>query len=699
MIKIELPKLMLGIFILLILFVSFFNGSTSINTLDQDSDSNKESISTIDINQKRAITSDQPITITGNDQFTNYANSGNGSLNAPFIIENYYIYNTSNSNGNGVEIRNTDKFFILKNITIDGSLINGFYLDNVSNAVFEDNKAININKFDSSLNPSITNFNNGFYVTNSKNNNFINNTGENNFNSFILDSSSMNTLINCHFENNKMVGIDAIDSNDNQFVNNTIITYNNGKVEPGISLTNSKNNTLTGNIFVNNGLYVFSSTIDFANQNNVSNNIINGKNLIFLQNKFNESIKDDSGQIILVNCSYITIEKQNLTKSFAGIELLFSNNSIMQNNIITNSYTGIYLGRSYSNQILNNKLINNSEGIHSYYSNSNNYTKNNLDSNENGFFLLHSDNSKLNSNIINNSVKGEGFFIYDCDNTNLMNNVANYNSRAGFSISYSTNTNLQNNIAESNEEQGFDFLSSTSNVLLNNTAIYNNLDGFNFASSDKNTLESNNATKNNQGFNFKSSNANIMKSNFIIDNLGNGILLNGVTNSNLTQNVLFHNSNYGIYITGMSYNDFIYLNSFISNGNTTSQAYSSSNLIYWSNSTIGNFWSDYNGTDLNNDGIGEMPYYPDGIGGTNDSFPLTNDRLNFRQTNPDNAQSSSGNSSKDPSSSITTTTSSSLSSTNQGNSSSLNPSAPSFELLSIIFLLSFLTLFNRKQSK
>ena len=41
----------------------------------------------------------------------------------------------------------------------------------------------------------------------------------------------------------------------------------------------------------------------------------------------------------------------------------------------------------------------------------------------------------------------------------------------------------------------------------------------------------------------------------------------------------------------------------------------------WDNGNEGNYWSDYNGTDTNNDGVGDTPYVVDAL--NQDRFPLT----------------------------------------------------------------------------
>jgi len=41
---------------------------------------------------------------------------------------------------------------------------------------------------------------------------------------------------------------------------------------------------------------------------------------------------------------------------------------------------------------------------------------------------------------------------------------------------------------------------------------------------------------------------------------------------------------------------------------------------YWDNGNLGNFWSDYNGTDTNGDGIGDTPYVIDPL--NLDRYPL-----------------------------------------------------------------------------
>ena len=85
----------------------------------------------------------------------------------------------------------------------------------------------------------------------------------------------------------------------------------------------------------------------------------------------------------------------------------------------------------------------------------------------------------------------------------------------------------------------------------------------------------------------------------------------------------------GIYFSS-SYNNSVYANSFINN---TKQVY---DIIWvqpwypwllsvniWDNGTTGNYWSNYNGTDNDGDGIGDTPYVIDH--NNQDNYPLVNE--------------------------------------------------------------------------
>jgi parallel beta-helix repeat protein len=93
----------------------------------------------------------------------------------------------------------------------------------------------------------------------------------------------------------------------------------------------------------------------------------------------------------------------------------------------------------------------------------------------------------------------------------------------------------------------------------------------------------------------------------VYNNAGDGIFsMDFASGTTITNNTLHNNGWYGINVSGTNHNDLIYHNNLIDNGQN---AYDTSSNLWW-NITIqeGNYWSDYTGTDVNGDGIGDTPY-------------------------------------------------------------------------------------------
>ena len=105
-------------------------------------------------------------------------------------------------------------------------------------------------------------------------------------------------------------------------------------------------------------------------------------------------------------------------------------------------------------------------------------------------------------------------------------------------------------------------------------------------------------------------------SGFTIKNGKNGITINESSENIISENTFIDNE-YGIYIDNKSDNNTIFSNNFINN---VKNAYDLS-LNIWYNSSIGNYWSDYTGSDEDDNNIGDAPYNITGVG-NQDIFPL-----------------------------------------------------------------------------
>jgi parallel beta-helix repeat protein len=234
---------------------------------------------------------------------------------------------------------------------------------------------------------------------------------------------------------------------------------------------------------------------------------------------------------------------------------------------------------------------------------------------------------------------------YSSNNGISENNITESSFRGIYFESSSSNNISRNNIT--NNGEGLLFESSSSNSISENN-ITNNDFGIWLRSSLSNNIYGNNITNNQEGIVLTSSSSNGISGNKIT-NRGDGVdLLSSSNNNSISENNITNNTN-GIWLTFASSNKVsgnnitnnmkgIYLESSLSNSifhnnfvNNNVQVYSTSDSAnIWDDGypSGGNYWSDYNGTDIHkglyqnetgNDRIGDTPYVIDA--NNTDNYP------------------------------------------------------------------------------
>jgi parallel beta-helix repeat protein len=184
----------------------------------------------------------------------------------------------------------------------------------------------------------------------------------------------------------------------------------------------------------------------------------------------------------------------------------------------------------------------------------------------------------------------------------------------------SSNNNIQNtNIISLSEGINLSKLAKRNNI--NNNYVYNNQYGIKTWGSSYNSITNNTIQFNAQYAMLleADSDYNILAHNDVIDN-DIGIRIRGSVSNRIFNNCFMNNRQYGLYFCCGAFKNIIYLNSFRNKGYRHMLEDPNLANFWYKNSTGGNYYDDYNGSDINKDGFGDTPY--EISTGDQDIYPL-----------------------------------------------------------------------------
>jgi parallel beta-helix repeat protein len=449
-----------------------------------------------------------PIRIGSDADFANQGWPGNGTQEDPYVIRDLNITEGLDC----IQIRNTRVHFIVANCWVERGL-QGVLLYNVTNGFI--------------ANTTCTTYDYGVRLVLSESIELFNNTCINTYKGIsVRDSNSIMIINNTCF--NADFGLMIFDSVSTEIINNTI---KNSRYF-GCEIYPVYDNILANNSLVNCGFFFGSweamsgaptkggvgSSVYVPAQ--ISGNTVNQRPLILLLGRVGVTVPLGGGQVILLNCSSVTVQDQNLMDASIGIFLCFTRRSRVFNNTCSgHSVNGIRLQNCEYMTVDNNLCINNSIS---------------------GITLDQTWNTDLIQNQCNNNSEWSyGIHLFESYDNELLNNTCNHN------------------------RHGILLESAAGNLLFNNTCNHNwgqwwgwwLVPGFGISiNGDENTVRLNRCTGNWSGIEIRGQNNNVLENT--CTNNSRGIYLESDTTP-VSDNLCVNNS-IGIYIYG--YRDFIITN-------------------------------------------------------------------------------------------------------------------------------------------
>ncbi len=470
----------------------------------------------------------------------------------------------------------------------------------------------------------------------------------------------------------------TLESSSNTNINNNSLVSNSQR---GISLLSSSSNTISENTFVNDGLYILPSDLPgmpFSNE--VVNNTVNGKPLVYLENESGYLV-ENAGQVVLIDCNGIQVKNNDLSNCSVGLELWRTSDSEINLNNITGNEYGVLMMAFKNNTVCQNSISNSTYGIRGYLSSNSSLNENALVSDYYGIFSEDATNDSIGGNNIancgfgmkllfslnchvygNNIANGiEGIDLLGASNNILKDNVLVNNSHGGFTVEGTAGDDFLNQVDTSNTIDGkpivylvnkhdlvidpkaypsIGYLAvvNSTNMTIEELVLENSTDGIVLAWVTNSLVDNVTVVGNFYGIYLVQSVSNAIEDSIIMNNENGIVFLNSSIN-NVTGNSIMENE-YGIILDHDSSENRFFHNNFVGNIEhvVDSFGWDSIHGNYWDDGypSGGNYWSGYASSDIysgqfqnetGHDWIWDSPY-----------FVFTNNKDNYPLMNPFDAE-------------------------------------------------------------
>jgi parallel beta-helix repeat protein len=339
-------------------------------------------------NDVSALTPHAPILIDGNADFTvaNGVAGGVGTYDTPFVIEGWDI---DAATGRGIEIRNTDAHFVIRNVTIHSGR---------------------------------TNLNDGVYLNTAINGRVENATVSDNLAGIHLVSSGNITVISSKVSNNSL-GMYLESSRDSAIVSNEI---SNGSY--GIYLSSSVNISIMSNVFFDDGVFLWgSSPLHFDSHIITPDNTVNGLPIYYYTSCMDVTVDRVAvGQLIFASCLSVSVSNLNIARTEAGIEMAYVDDGFIGNSKVSDSLIGILLYSSTGISMFNDTVTSSTTDAISIWSSPNTtIAQGRFSDNWRGIYASSSANISITMSTVSNSTREGLLFISSPYPTIARNTLSN----------------------------------------------------------------------------------------------------------------------------------------------------------------------------------------------------------------------------------------------------------------------------------